>query len=103
MILFASEKRTDKICCTMFGTKWNNLHFNYSEHLHEFEVPPPKNLDKMLKIARILSKDFKFVCVDLHNVDGKIYFGEMIFTPSSVYMKFNPAKYDRLSGYMLKL
>ena len=103
MILFASEKRTDKVCCTMFDTEWNNLHFNYGGHLHEYEVPKPKNFDKMLEIARILSKDFKFVRVDLHNVDGKIYFGEMTFTPASGYMKFNPRKYDRILGDMLVL
>lgn len=103
MILFASEKRTDNVCCTMFDTEWNNLHFNYGGSLHQYEVPKPKNFDKMLEIARILSKDFKFVRVDLHNIDGKIYFGEMTFTPASGYMKFNPRKYDRVLGDMLKL
>lgn len=103
LILFASGKRTDKICCTMFDTQWNNLHFNYGGYLHEAPVPMPKNFDKMLEIARILSKDFKFVRVDLHNVDGKIYFGEMTFTPASGYMKFKPLKYDRILGDMLDL
>lgn len=103
LILFASGKRTDKICCTMFDTQWNNLHFNYGGYLHENPVPVPKNFDKMLDIARTLSKDFKFVRVDLHNVDGKIYFGEMTFTPASGYMKFRPREYDRILGGMLDL
>ena len=62
-----------------------------------------KRLEKMLEIARKLSKDFKFVRVDLHNVDGKIYFGEMTFTPASGYMKFSNPKYDRILGDMLDL
>lgn len=103
LILFASGKRTGKICCTMFDTQWNNLHFNYGGYLHEAPVPMPKNFDKMLEIACILSKDFKFVRVDLHNVNGKIYFGEMTFTPASGYMKFKPLKYDRILGDMLDL
>ena len=103
LILFASGKRTDKICCTMFDTQWNHLHFNYGGYLHEDPVPVPENFDKMLGIARTLSKDFKFVRVDLHNVDGKIYFGEMTFTPASGYMKFCPRKYDRILGGMLDL
>lgn len=102
-ILFASEKHTNKICCTMFDTEWNNLHFNYGGYLHEKPVPKPKNLDKMLEIAKILSRDFKFVRVDLHNIDGKIYFGEMTFTPASGYMRFKPGKYDRILGDKLKL
>ena len=103
MILFSSGKRTDNICSTMFDTNWNNLHFNYGGSLHKENVPSPKNFDKMLEIAKILSKDFKFVRVDLHNVDGKIYFGEMTFTPSSGYMKFSERKWDRILGDMLKL
>lgn len=102
-ILFASEKRSDDICCTMFDTNWNNLHFNYGGKLHPYEVPTPKNLDKMLEIAKILSKDFQFVRVDLHNINGRIYFGEMTFTPASGYMRFNPLKYDRILGDKLKL
>lgn len=98
-----SGKRSERICCTMFDTKWNNLHFNYGGDLHETPVSPPKNLDKMLKIAEILSKDFKFVRVDLHNIDGKIYFGEMTFTPASGYMRFSPRRYDRILGDMLDL
>ena len=103
LILFSSGKRTTKVCSTMFDCEWNNLHFNYGGYLHQEKVPPPKNLDKMIEIARILSKDFKFVRVDLHNINGKIYFGEMTFTPASGYMKFKPAKYDRIIGDMLDL
>ena len=103
LILFGSGKRSGKVCCTMFDTQWNNLHFNYGGALHDEKIPPPENLDKMLKIAKILSKDFKFVRVDLHNINGKIYFGEMTFTPASGYMKFNPRKYDRILGDMLDL
>ncbi len=110
-ILFASDKRTDEVCCTMFDKKWNNLHFNYGGTLHEKKYPSeyekitqkPKNFEAMLEIARVLSKDFKFVRVDLHNIDGKIYFGEMTFTPASGYMKFSPRKYDRILGEKLRL
>ena len=38
--------------------------------------------DRMAEAARILSKDFKFVRVDLYDVDGKPFFGEMTFTPA---------------------
>lgn len=103
-ILFGSGKMSDKICTTMFDTNWNNMHFNYgSESLHDENIPHPENFDEMLNIARILSKDFKFVRVDLNNINGKIYFGEMTFTPASGYMKFNPRKWDRILGDMLEL
>ena len=36
----------------------------------------------MIDIASKLSKGFEFVRVDLYNINGKIYFSEMTFTPA---------------------
>lgn len=52
------------------------------------KVPKPKNFDKMLEIASILSEGFKQVRVDLYNIDGRIYFGEMTFTSNGGYMDY---------------
>jgi len=82
----------------MFDTNWNNMHFYYGcERMYDEDISRPKNFDEMLKVAKILSKDFKFVMVNLNNINGKIYFGKMTFTPASGYMKFNPKKW---AGYL---
>ena len=44
----------------------------------------PKNLDLMIEYSRKLSEDFVFVRVDLYNINGKIYLGEMTFAPSNL-------------------
>lgn len=46
-------------------------------------VPRPKNLERMIEIAERISQGFPQVRVDLYNVDGKIYFGEMTFFSAS--------------------
>lgn len=46
-----------------------------------FKIDKPKSLDKMFDYASKLSKGFPFVRVDLYNINGKIYFGELTFTP----------------------
>ena len=46
-----------------------------------FTLPRPEGIEKMFEIASILSKNQPFVRVDLYNVDGKIYFGELTFYP----------------------
>lgn len=46
------------------------------------DLKRPENLDEMIKVAERLSSGFPFVRVDLYNVDGKIYFGELTFSPS---------------------
>lgn len=45
------------------------------------EQPRPAMLKEMVEIAEKLSEGFPFVRVDLYEVDDKIYFGEMTFTP----------------------
>ncbi len=59
------------------------------------KVDKPKNFSEMLEIARKLSTKFQFVRVDLYNVDGKIYFGELTFTPASGKHSFTPLEKDR--------
>lgn len=46
-------------------------------------IPKPPRLGKMMEYAAILAEGFPFVRVDLYNIDGEIYFGEMTFTPDA--------------------
>ena len=48
------------------------------------ELPEPKNLDLMISIVKNLSENIPEVRVDLYNINGEIYFGEMTFTACSV-------------------
>lgn len=57
-------------------------------------VEKPENLDEMLEIARKLSEDFPAVRVDLYNIAGKVYFGELTFYPWSGYVQFTPDAFD---------
>ncbi len=43
------------------------------------EITFPNNFDEMVKIVEILCKGHQHIRVDLYNVQGKIYFGEMTF------------------------
>ncbi len=64
----------------------------YENYNGDFSVP--KNSSKMLLIAEQLCKDFNFVRVDIYNVDGKIYFGELTLTPASGRNPFTPIEKD---------
>lgn len=63
----------------------------------------PKNYDKMVEIAEKLSEGFSHVRVDLYNVDGKIYFGEMTFSTCGGFGKFVPNEFDRILGKQWEL
>ncbi len=64
-------------------TPRNLLDYSYEEY--DIIPPRPVNLNKMIEIAAVLGKGFKYVRVDLYNLDGVIKFGEMTFTPTSGY------------------
>ncbi|NMA31053.1 MAG: carbonic anhydrase [Candidatus Methanofastidiosa archaeon] len=66
-------------------------------------VEKPINYEKMLEIAEVLSRDFPHVRVDLYNIDGKIYFGEMTFFHGSGYIDFEPDEFDFLLGEKFNL
>ncbi len=63
----------------------------------------PETFEKMKSIARSLSKGIPFVRVDLYEINGKIYFGELTFTPCGGYMPFNPKEWDEKLGQILEL
>ena len=48
----------------------------------DYPLEKPSNWDDMVKMAEELAKPFPFVRVDLYDIDGKIYFSEMTFTPA---------------------
>lgn len=80
-----------------YDVDWNSLGV-YCSYPQGDIIEKPINFDKMLTIAADLSKDFPFVRVDLYNIQGIIYFGEMTFYPSSGYGKFHPDSFDYVLG-----
>ena len=82
----------------IYDRDWNDLHITSDCPACEREIPKPENYERMLEIAEILSADFPFVRVDLYNVSGKIYFGELTFYPWSGYVQYEPDEADFLLG-----
>ena len=67
------------------------------------EIPKPDNYDQMVTIAEKLSEEFKYVRIDLYNVDGKIYCGEITFYHGSGTYLITPKEWDEKLGAMLDL
>ena len=63
----------------------------------------PQNYERMVEIAKLLSKDFPHVRVDLYNEDGKIIFGELTFYGASGYIQYDPDEFDFTLGTYFKL
>ncbi len=63
----------------------------------------PSNLSEMIRLAETLSANYKFLRVDLYNVNGKIYFGELTFYPAAGMGAFIPEEWDEKLGNLLAL
>jgi len=80
-IIQVDSNRFSKHTRDFFNTRWNLLDFQMIYPKSKIEINPPVNLKLMIQLAEKLSQDFEFVRVDLYNVEGKIYFGELTFFP----------------------
>ena len=63
----------------------------------------PENFENMVLLAEKLAKKFPFVRVDLYNLDGKIYFSEMTFTPAKGTLILDDDKADFEMGEWLDI
>ena len=63
----------------------------------------PENFEEMLDVASKLSQGIPHVRVDLYNINGKVYFGELTFFHWSGMVPFEPVEWDYKFGEWLKL
>ena len=94
-----------KLMCNEYDLDWNP----HPEVLSESSgigvaenVPKPNQLDEMLRICKKLSKPFPFVRIDLYEVNNKVYFGEITFTPGGG-MQFYTPEYSLELGKQIDL
>jgi len=83
---------------------WQPMHQYLADSGVEYrKVPRPENMAKMIEIAEKISEGFTQVRVDLYNVKGKIYFGEMTFTAFSGMNNHFTMEFQRMIGDRIHL
>jgi hypothetical protein len=81
----------------LYRSDWSPLEVLYGPQEIAPVAPRPRELDRMLEIARRLGKPFDFIRVDLYDhsdVDGSIVFGELTPYPCGGLERFRPASFD---------
>jgi len=79
--IFLATERETKVKYGTFDLDWKILPYTKKEFMPKSYPKKPKYLKEMADIARILSKDFEFVRVDLYEDGDKLFFGELTFSP----------------------
>lgn len=85
VVLNCIERNTGHPKFYFFDKEWNLRRLNKrgKDAPERFTLPKPKGMDEMFEIAAKLSIGLPYARVDLYNVDGKIYFGEITLFPAS--------------------
>ncbi len=79
----------------VYNLNWELQPWNQERYgIYKDPIEKPLNFDEMIRVAKELSSGFSHVRVDLYNVKGKIFFGEMTFTNGCGFDKIIPEKYD---------
>lgn len=91
-----------------FSTSWIKLPFSWypKEKVllsSEKNIKKPANFDEMIKIAENLSNPFIYARIDLYNIAGQIFFGEITLHPGSGNEIFSPSVWDKKMGSLLNL
>ena len=103
-----SDKKGESmgVLLSLFDMEWNFIDeiVDYkNEKRGPSDIPKPKQFDRMKEIAAELSKDFKFVRIDLYEYEGKILFGEMTFSPACCVFPYFSDAFDKAMGKKLVL
>lgn len=98
--------RSTNLKLNYFDENWKITTVERSDHPHSDhpeKIPPPKNFELMKRLAATLAEGFAFVRVDFYEIEGKIYFGEMTFTPGAGTFSYKSEGTDEYLGSLLKL
>ncbi len=101
--LTMNRQSHDKMTVDFYDLEWNLLDFTRLYPNSGKIMPCPQYYDKMLEIARVLSKGFPFVRVDFMEGNGQLYIGELTFCPGGGWECFDPIEWDRKFGECLIL
>ena len=82
----------------VYNMNWEKMPWVVHFDPPDYEIPRPETLEEMIRVARALSSRFDHVRVDLYNIQGKVYFGEMTFTSGDGHIKITPDEVDFMLG-----
>ena len=102
-LFVASDRASGNVKFDYFDPDFSPL--DLRQYYPNSAVPPtrPSRYGEMLKIARTLSAGHPHVRVDLYEVNGRVYFGELTFYHFGGMEPFEPSTWDEIWGDWLRL
>lgn len=101
--MFIASDRPHDTRFDFFDMDFNHLPFTQGYENAIREIQKPKSFDLMIELSKKLSKGIPQVRVDLYDINGSVYFGEMTFSHFGGMVPFVPEKWDYNFGEWIKL
>lgn len=99
--LFIATDRPHDTKFDFYDIEFNHLPFTNGHPNADRELSKPAGFDEMVEIAGRLSAGIPHSRIDLYDINGKIYFGEITFFHWSGMMPFEPEEWDYKLGEMI--
>ncbi len=93
----------------IYSRDWQPLAFTWSKKYKDHatlrgpEIDPPLNLAKMIEMAEHVAQQYDYVRVDMYNINGAIYFGEITHCHGGGFDEIRPLECDFKLGEKLKV
>lgn len=101
-VLTCSE-RNQGLKLNLYDLDWSPIEGLQGLMKNDKEIDRPRLLNEMIEVSRTLSADFPFVRVDLYEVDGKVAFGELTFSPACGVMDYYTDEFIGKWGEVLRV
>lgn len=102
-LFIGTERSTGDVKFDYYDAEFNHLDLIQVHPMSSKELLKPNNFEEMKDLARKLSQGLPHVRVDLYNVNGKIYFGELTFFHHGGVIPFHPQTWDYTFGSWIHL
>ena len=88
LLILTVERNKNNMKLATYDTSWNKLNYVTPKYSSNMIHKKPNNLPEMIEIAENISKHFDFVRVDFFDTGGKLFLGELTFTPAAGIMSY---------------
>jgi hypothetical protein len=77
----------------LYDRQWNKIPLTWGTVNLKEPMPKPEIFSQMVDVCRKLASGFNFVRVDLYFTAGRLYFGELTFTPGDGMVPVTPSHF----------
>lgn len=102
-LMFIATERSDDCKFDFYDMDFNHLDIENIHPNSDKPIAKPECFEEMKELAVKLSQGFRFVRLDLYEIQGQIYFGEYTFFHGGGFWPFKPDKYEAEYGDLINL